>query len=690
MKAGTGTAAAPKTDPVRVVDMVPLSFRAEIVMPQTINDETREVELIFTTGAPVQRYDWMSDKRYLETLSLDPKHVRIDRLNAGGPLLDSHSAWSVADMLGAVVPGSVTLTKNQGRCTVRFSKRESVQGIWQDVKDGLIRSVSVGYRVYKFEETQGKGNALPVRLATDWEPFEVSMVPIPADAGAATRGAKPQDTNQCEIVTRAEAPSDPKERAMDGQGQGQSEFIDEVPVRAAAPTPAAPALPVEPNERDTGVSQENARIQGILTAVRAARLPQSVADKLIKDTSMSLVRAQTYIFEELAKRDAADVGPRAGASGAVVVGDDPVVHKRSAIQTALLHRAAPELRGADGKVRFPLTDEAAEYRGMGLMDIARVLLNARGVRTTHMSKIELAGAALGIRGGMHTTSDFAQILADVQGKVLRAAYEEAPQTWRPLARRVVLSDFKPSKQLQLGDAPNLLEVQEHGEFKRGTIAEAKEQFQLATYGRVFAITRQALINDDTDAFSRIPMEFGRASRRKESDLAWAQITSNPAMGDNVALFHADHDNLASVAAAIAIGPMGIARAALRKQTGLDGTTLLNLSAKYLVVPAALETVADQLVSTALLATVTGAVNPFAGRLTVISEPRLDASSATAWYVTADPSQIDILLYGVLEGQEGPMVDTRVGFDVDGIEVKCRLDTAFKAADWRGLFKNAGV
>src|SRR3990172_7984559 len=166
----------------------------------TIDEEARTVGLVFSTGSAVERMDWWTGKRYIETLSLEPGHVRLDRLNEGGPLLDSHSAWSVSDQLGAVVPGSVVLMKKEARAIVKFSQREAVAGVWQDVRDGLIRSVSVGYRVYKFEETEGKGNALPVRHAIDWEPFEISMVPIPADAGAKVREGKSSDANTCEIV----------------------------------------------------------------------------------------------------------------------------------------------------------------------------------------------------------------------------------------------------------------------------------------------------------------------------------------------------------------------------------------------------------------------------------------------------------------------------------------------------------
>lgn len=682
------------------VSLPPLSFRAD-VQPATIDEENRTVELIFTTGAPVQRFDWASEKSYLETLSLDPAHIRLDRLNGGAPLLDSHSAWSVADILGATIPGSASLTKKDGRVLVRFSKRDSVAPIWQDVRDGIIRSVSVGYRVYKFEETApSKANALPVRRAVDWEPFEVSMVPIPADAGAMARGAKPADTNPCQIVMRAAAPADvpgeppKKEKLMDSD---RSEYIAEQP--EPAPAAPAPAVQTEPSERDLGVKVERARVEGILQAVRAARLPKEFADRLVRE-GKPLEACQAEVFAEMAKRDMPEAGPGPVPAGArIEVGDDPIVHKRRGIEAALCHRVAPELFRPCGhqiKAACSCSDAsvAREYLGLSLMDTAEIFLRARGLRLTGLTKTDRASLALESRGGMHTTSDFPLLLADVSRKVLRAAYEEAPQTWLQLARPVSLSDFKASKQLQIGDAPDLLEVLEHGEYKSGTITEAKEQIQLATYGRIFAITRVALINDDTGSFGQVPAAFGRAARRLENTKAWAQITSNPTMGDGNSLFDStNHGNYTSSGTAISVDALGVGRKLLRQQKGIDGTTPLNLMARYLIVPAAKETIADQYV-TQITPAQGSNVNPFSanGRtpLTVIVEPLLDANSQLSWYMATDPASCPVLLYGTLEGQIGPRLAQEVGFDVDGLRFKCSHDVAFKAADWRGIYKNAGA
>lgn len=178
------------------VDLPALSVRAAL---DSVNAEKRTVDLVFSTGAAVDRFDYWTGKRYREVLSLEPAHIRLQRLNAGAPLLDAHSAWSVGDVLGTVERGSARIEKSKALATVRFSKRDTVEPIWQDVRDGIIGAVSVGYRVYKFEE-DSKNSEIPTRTAVDWEPFEISMVPMPADAGAKVRSGDKTDTNACLIL----------------------------------------------------------------------------------------------------------------------------------------------------------------------------------------------------------------------------------------------------------------------------------------------------------------------------------------------------------------------------------------------------------------------------------------------------------------------------------------------------------
>jgi len=351
--------------------------------------------------------------------------------------------------------------------------------------------------------------------------------------------------------------------------------------------------------------------------------------------------------------------------------------RREAVTSALLHRYSPTL--------FPLNDPARDYRGMTLLELSREFLASVGVNVRGMSRDEIATRAL------HSTSDFPEILAAVTNKTLRQAYEAYPQTFKPFCRQVQAADFRDITRVQLGEAPQLQKVNEAGEFKRGTIGEARERYRVETYGRVVGITRQTIINDDLDAFTRLPAMYGTAIATLESDVVWAILTANAAMGDGVALFHATHKNLASSGSALSTVSIGEARASMAKQTGIDKKAVLNIRPTYLLVPVSLELAAEQLLAQNLTPTKTADVVPQSIRsLAVIAEPRLDTVSQTGWFLTASPAQIDTLEYAYLEGQQGAYIETRNGFDVDGVEIKCRLDFGAKAIDWRGLYKNPGA
>lgn len=174
-----------------IVELVQQTRAAQIA-PATANEEQRTIEVVWSTGAAVRRADWMTGKVYVEELSMQPGHVRLGRLNSGAPLLDSHDRFDLRGIIGVVE--RAWLADGEGRARVRFSKRAEVDPVWRDVLDGVIRNVSIGYRVYRYEEFPGEKP--PRLLATDWEPEEVSLVAVAADAGAGVRAAH---SAPCEI-----------------------------------------------------------------------------------------------------------------------------------------------------------------------------------------------------------------------------------------------------------------------------------------------------------------------------------------------------------------------------------------------------------------------------------------------------------------------------------------------------------
>ncbi|OSM07358.1 prohead protease/major capsid protein fusion protein [Magnetofaba australis] len=643
----------------QTVDL-PMQVRAAAFAPESVDAEKRTIELVWSTGAAVRRRDSRSGKPYEEQLSLDARHVNLNRLNGGAPLLDSHRAWNLGDVIGVVERAWINDGSNgpEGRALVRFSEREEIEPLWRDIQSGVIRNVSVGYAVRSYEITEAEGE-IPIWRAVDWEPMELSAVPVGADAGAGFRSGDSLNT-PCELI---------RESGGDMETEVEEAAADPV---AEEKTRQDPGLDPKALAQEA-VAVERQRIGSIYDAQSKLGLERSFADNLVQ-RGVELDEARSQMIDAMASRDA----QTQIRNHQVMAGQqDERETRKLGVETALLHRFDP--------TAHEMSEPAREWRGMTLLEMARSFLEAEGGSTRGLSRDEVATRALA------TSSDFPLILANVANKTLRNAYDSAPRTFHPFCRQVTASDFKAMHRVQLGEAPALEKVNESGEYKRGPLGEAQESYRVETYGKIISISRQVLINDDLDAFTRIPQLFGVAAANLESDVVWSVITANPKMADNKALFHADHKNLAGTPAALSVAAIGKGRTDMAKQVGLDGKTVINVRPNYLLVPAALETSAEQLLAQNLVPAKTADVVPQSMRtLSVISEPRLDAVSETAWYLVANPNQIDTIEYAYLEGQNGVYIETRVGFDVDGVEIKARLDFGAKAIDWRGFHKNAGA
>jgi hypothetical protein len=251
------------------------------------------------------------------------------------------------------------------------------------------------------------------------------------------------------------------------------------------------------------------------------------------------------------------------------------------------------------------------------------------------------------------------------------------------------NDFRLKRRLQLSEAELPEKVNEAGEFKSSTLTEAAESYKLETYGRTIGITRQALINDDIGAFVDLSRRLGQGAAEKESqilaDVLAGAAGVGPTMNDGEPLFHSSHGNVASSGAGISVTTLDAARRSMRLQTGLGGRPI-SVTPRYLLVSPTRETEAEGVLATIAPATVAD-VNVFSGRLTLIVDPRIAPSR---WYVVADPAEVDGLEYAYLAGAPGPQTESRNGFEVDGVEIKVRMDFGAGFVDWRGWYSNAGA
>jgi hypothetical protein len=594
-----------------------LFVRRATFAPKSIDEQARTARLVWSTGAPVQRRDM--DGAYVEVLSLDPAHVRLDKLK-GGPLLDTHKQWSLGNVLGVVTNAGVD--GGEGWADVKFSKRAEVEPIWRDVRDGIIRSVSVGYSVAKWADSKDAATGLRKRTATDWTPREISLVPLPADTGATIRSNVMAE----EVITQTAPPA---------ENRGEIN-------------------------------------KGIRSIATIAGLTMQFADGLI-DRGATVDQARAAAFEEMGKRGKASIQNQR----VEVLESHDAPDKLVGRMTEALH-----CRVQPGKKP---SDEAKPYMNFSILGMARALLVARGERGVDFwSPDDVLRRA-------HTTSDFPNLLTGTGNRVLLGAFQAAPNPLKTLARQALISDFRPKTAIKLGAMGKLPKVNEKGELKNTTRAEAKESYSLDTFGEIFSLSRKAIINDDLGAFNDWSVAMGRAAAETEADQLVTLLTVNggagPEMDDGHPLFHSTHGNLSSVGDYLD-GNSGLyaARKAMRQQTDLDGVTPINSTPRYLLVGPELETAAEMNLAE-LYPTQVSDVNPMANnRLALLVEPRL---SGVAWYLFADPALQPVLEYAYLTSAQGPQMASREGWDVLGMEFRVTLDFGCGAVDHRGAYRNPG-
>jgi hypothetical protein len=508
---------------------------------------------------------------------LDCSVQGVDLTRAPLPLIISHDSSKLA--VGVVENIQAKGEKVTGMA--RFATSPEAQQIRADVLQDIHRSLSVAY-VLLDEGTPIEGGVM-----YRWQPYEVSIVSIPAD------------------------PASGFFRSLTGAHQMP-------PV--ATPAAAADAAQITELCKRHGVPDF---APGLITR------------------GIDLRGASSEILDELARRDHASGGH------VNVRPDQSRTHEtRQAIENTLVARLGGKPAGE-------------VLRSSSFTDLAIRSLEVAGQRVSdsdHRDRV--------LQRAMHTTSDFPLLLGNAVGRVLHEAYEQMPSAIKQIARLANLPDFREKSVVRLGGAPSLERVNEAGEFTYGTVDEASAGWRLATFGRIIALSRQAMVNDDLSGFGQLLIKFGEAASRREAEELVSILLSPPNI-DGVPLFHADRSTL--IDDALTAPGLGEAVRALRFQRDLDGGLVMQEPATILV-PAALEMTARQLVAT-YNPVESGSVQPY--RLSVAVEPRLDSASTTAWYLVAGNQ--NSLEYGYLNDAQGIQTVQREGFEVDGMEIKARLD-----------------
>lgn len=295
----------------------------------------------------------------------------------------------------------------------------------------------------------------------------------------------------------------------------------------------------------------------------------------------------------------------------------------------------------------------------------------------------------------HTTSDYPSILENIANKSMMRGYEEADETYQLWVSMGVLTDFKVSTRVDLNTYPTIPLVPEGAEFKAATIGERREPIQILTYGGLFSMTRQLVINDDLDALSRVPRRMGRASNRLVGDLVYAQLIQGESilLEDGTAIFDATRNNLVSPGTAPSTASLEDMRVRMGTQSDRDNNAVaLAIKPKYIisglstggqirkVLKSETEITDTQQPNANVPNIVTGIVDP-------IEDNRI---TGTEYFMAADGNMTDTVEIQWLNGVQEPFLDSELGFTVDGINWKIRLDLGVKTLAFEGLVKNPGM
>lgn len=598
--------------------------------------------------------------------SLLPEGVRFEP--GGVPLLNAHDRSEAESVVGKVFN-----VRREGETLVADVEVSSAaEGIYTRIQEGHLDSLSVGYAVTKKRyvpngETatiSGRSYTGPVNVVTEWRLREVSLVPIPADDNAKFRGL---DTNNMKGTPMSTANNNTNEleslraELAELKREKLHRYIDDACER-----------------RGIGYAADE-----------------------IKRTCTDEAMASKRMFEFMEKSQV-DITP---AIGRFEMGESSTDKLRGAMVDALTVRAL-QGGGLDANRHLPENQRHAGYRdfaGATLLRMAEFALQSAGVRTVGMSPSQIATAALVghvERSGFHVSASFPNLLMDASNKTLLSAYAETPSAAMMVARIAPsAADFKNLHRIRMGELANLNIWPDNTKPELLTTKDEKVTYGVEAFANEVSFSWRSLVNDDLDAFSRIPSQLGSAASRTVNAAFWAVLIDNPTMPYDSQPLISDaagnrfQDN--TVAGALTVANVGVAKAAMRRMTGVntrggnESQAILNIAPRYLVVPATLETTAMQIVNSTHdpKDNSFGVFNPFRD-LTVVVEPLLDDDSTAEWYLFAAQQNAPIEIV-FLSGQETPVTDSWVDPQDKSLHYNIVQSFAICPVDHRGIIQASG-
>jgi len=339
-------------------------------------------------------------------------------------------------------------------------------------------------------------------------------------------------------------------------------------------------------------------------------------------------------------------------------------------------------------------DAADRYRNIGVAGVIRLAAAAEG----HHIPAVGAGPAEILEAAASTMS-LPGIMSNIANKSLLAGFDFVENAWRRIAKIGSVRDFKTVTRYRFTADMGFEPIAYGGEFKHGGVGEESYTNKADTYGKMFGIYREDIINDDLDALKEVPFRIGEGAALTINKVFWTLWLSNPN-----SFFSSGHKNYKTGAdTALSIDGLTLARQTFSKQRrpapGGSGKDPLGVRPKLLLVPASLEILADQLMTSVTVNEFTSTPktnkNPHTGKFEVVASDYLDnedytGSSDKAWYLLAEPSAIPAIEVVFLNGKQVPTVEKNdMVFNRLGIEFRGYLDFGVKEQDFRGALKMKG-
>lgn len=303
-----------------------------------------------------------------------------------------------------------------------------------------------------------------------------------------------------------------------------------------------------------------------------------------------------------------------------------------------------------------------------------------------------------IRAGFSTVS-LPGILSNVANKKALQAFTSQPIVATKLCTKGDLNDFKQHERFRIVDVGDLQELSPAGEIKHGSLGEDKATNKLATYAKMFTLTRQMIYNDDLGELLKVPVAMGQRGARKIDQVFFKRLLSNPVQSDSKALFHTGHKNIKTGnPSALSFDAIKAGVASFAAQVDGDGQPI-SVEPAFLLVPPELYGLALELT---LAQTLTGGtatiptlniVNRFG--LETVRSPYLSNAmypnySDTGWYLFGNPSQIDTFEIGYFQGRETPTVEQGdVDFNTLGMSFRVYFDFGIREQGTQGMLFSAG-